>query len=215
MHKCIDASHLFTELQYFKSVWSVFSTRTACTVFIRAFTTSTRLMEYKVCRCSSAKLTYTQVDNKKTSLFQIYSHTLFFLITPLFFHSLIYTGIIGKKHVGPGSVYPFDFAYTEENSSVLQVGRNITRIKLLVRKFFKTHKEEAFERRQKTEENKDKDEERPFLLYVAFHDTHRCGHSQPQYGAFCEKFGNGEMGMGRIPDWKPEYYTPEQVKVSK
>ncbi|XP_044202042.1 N-sulphoglucosamine sulphohydrolase [Thunnus albacares] len=130
----------------------------------------------------------------------------------------IHTGIIGKKHVGPGSVYPFDFAYTEETNSVLQVGRNITRIKLLVRKFFKTHKDEAFERRQKKEENKGdregiKDEERPFFLYVAFHDTHRCGHSQPQYGAFCEKFGNGEMGMGRIPDWTPEYYTPEQVKV--
>uniref|UniRef100_A0A8D2ZWJ9 N-sulfoglucosamine sulfohydrolase (sulfamidase) n=1 Tax=Scophthalmus maximus TaxID=52904 RepID=A0A8D2ZWJ9_SCOMX len=99
----------------------------------------------------------------------------------------VHTGIIGKKHVGPGSVYPFDFAYTEENGSVLQVGRNITRIKLLVRKFFQTHKEEANER--------------------------RCGHSQPQYGAFCEKFGNGEMGMGRIPDWTPEYYTPDQVKV--
>lgn len=105
--------------------------------------------------------------------------------------------------MGPGSVYPFDFAYTEENSSVLQVGRNITRIKLLVRKFFQAHKEdEASEQ-----------EERSFFLYVAFHDTHRCGHSQPQYGAFCEKFGNGEIGMGRIPDWKPVYYTPEQVKV--
>lgn len=116
----------------------------------------------------------------------------------------IHTGIIGKKHVGPGSVYPFDFAYTEENSSVLQVGRNITRIKLLVRKFFQAHKEDKVNVQQ---------EERPFFLYVAFHDTHRCGHSQPQYGAFCEKFGNGEIGMGRIPDWKPVYYTPEQVKV--
>jgi len=118
--------------------------------------------------------------------------------------------------VGPGSVYPFDYAYTEENNSVLQVGRNITRIKLLVRKFFQTHNEEAVEHRRKKKENKDsvKDDERPFFLYVAFHDTHRCGHSQPQYGAFCEKFGNGEMGMGRIPDWTPEYYTPEQVKVS-
>ncbi|XP_013361446.1 PREDICTED: N-sulphoglucosamine sulphohydrolase isoform X4 [Chinchilla lanigera] len=48
------------------------------------------------------------------------------------------TGIIGKKHVGPEAVYPFDFAYTEENGSVLQVGRNITRIKLLVRKFLQT-----------------------------------------------------------------------------
>jgi N-sulfoglucosamine sulfohydrolase len=79
------------------------------------------------------------------------------------------------------------------------VGRNITRIKLLVRKFFQTQRKE--------------EEERPFFLYVAFHDTHRCGHSQPQYGAFCEKFGNGQSGMGRIPDWKPEYYTPDQVKV--
>lgn len=106
--------------------------------------------------------------------------------------------------MGPGSVYPFDFAYTEENGSVLQVGRNITRIKLLVRKFFQAHKEDKVTLQQ---------EERSFFLYVAFHDTHRCGHSQPQYGAFCEKFGNGEKGMGRIPDWKPVYYTPDQVKV--
>lgn len=54
---------------------------------------------------------------------------------------------------------------------------------------------------------------RPFFLYVAFHDPHRCGHSQPQYGAFCEKFGNGESGMGWIPDWKPQIYSPEQVQV--
>ncbi|XP_004066210.4 N-sulfoglucosamine sulfohydrolase isoform X2 [Oryzias latipes] len=120
------------------------------------------------------------------------------------------TGIIGKKHVGPGSVYPFDFSYTEENASVLQVGRNITRIKLLVRKFFQTHKQETEAGRRRIP---DGSEDRPFFLYVAFHDPHRCGHSQPQYGAFCEKFGNGETGMGSIPDWKPVHYTPEQVKV--
>ncbi|KAM6468571.1 N-sulfoglucosamine sulfohydrolase isoform 1-T1 [Liasis olivaceus] len=107
----------------------------------------------------------------------------------------IRTGIIGKKHVGPEAVYPFDFAYTEENSSMLQVGRNITRIKLLVRKFLQSV------------------DEKPFFLYVAFHDPHRCGHSQPQYGVFCEKFGNGEPGMGWIPDWKPELYHPDQVQV--
>lgn len=50
-------------------------------------------------------------------------------------------GIIGKKHVGPEAVYPFDFAYTEENSSVLQVGRNITRIKALVRQFLQSQDE--------------------------------------------------------------------------
>uniref|UniRef100_A0A3Q1LQX3 N-sulfoglucosamine sulfohydrolase n=2 Tax=Bos TaxID=9903 RepID=A0A3Q1LQX3_BOVIN len=54
---------------------------------------------------------------------------------------------------------------------------------------------------------------RPFFLYVAFHDPHRCGHSQPQYGAFCEKFGNGESGMGRIPDWTPQTYNPKDVQV--
>ncbi|XP_073444190.1 N-sulphoglucosamine sulphohydrolase isoform X1 [Dendrobates tinctorius] len=115
---------------------------------------------------------------------------------PLLLHQAgIRTGIIGKKHVGPEPVYPFDFAYTEENSSVLQVGRNITRIKLLVRKFLQSK------------------DQRPFFLYVAFHDPHRCGHSQPQYGPFCEKFGNGDPGMGRIPDWTPQYYVPEQVQV--
>ncbi|KOC65833.1 N-sulfoglucosamine sulfohydrolase [Habropoda laboriosa] len=107
----------------------------------------------------------------------------------------IRTGIIGKKHVGPSNVYPFDFSQTEENNSILQVGRNITKIKLLVREFLSQNKTE------------------PFFLYIAFHDPHRCGHSNPQYGNFCEKFGNGDVGMGTIPDWYPIYYQWEQVKV--
>ena len=49
------------------------------------------------------------------------------------------------------------------------------------------------------------------FLYVAFHDPHRCGHTQPKYGQFCEKYGNGDPGMGVIEDWTPELYTPEQV----
>ncbi|KYM76805.1 N-sulfoglucosamine sulfohydrolase [Atta colombica] len=107
----------------------------------------------------------------------------------------IRTGIIGKKHVGPNNVYPFDFAHTEENNSILQVGRNITYIKLLVREFLSQNKTQ------------------PFFLYVAFHDPHRCGHTHPEYGNFCEKFGNGDVGMGTIPDWNPIYYQWEQVKV--
>ncbi|XP_054010771.1 N-sulphoglucosamine sulphohydrolase isoform X1 [Hylaeus anthracinus] len=107
----------------------------------------------------------------------------------------IRTGIIGKKHVGPNSVYPFDFSQTEENNSILQVGRNITKIKLLVREFLSNN------------------DTRPFFLYVAFHDPHRCGHSHPEYGNFCEKFGNGDVGMGNIPDWYPIYYQWDQVKV--
>ena len=54
---------------------------------------------------------------------------------------------------------------------------------------------------------------RPFFLYIGFHDPHRCGHTQPQFGAFCEKFGNGEPGMGTIPDWKPVMYDPKDVLV--
>ncbi|XP_076669975.1 N-sulfoglucosamine sulfohydrolase [Andrena cerasifolii] len=107
----------------------------------------------------------------------------------------IRTGIIGKKHVGPNNVYPFDYSQTEENNSILQVGRNITKIKLLVREFLSENRTQ------------------PFFLYVAFHDPHRCGHSHPEYGNFCEKFGNGDVGMGNIPDWQPIYYQWDQVKV--
>ncbi|KAG8038959.1 hypothetical protein G9C98_003266 [Cotesia typhae] len=47
----------------------------------------------------------------------------------------------------------------------------------------------------------------------AFHDPHRCGHTNPEYGNFCEKFGNGDVGMGTIPDWSPIYYQWEQVQL--
>ncbi|XP_014285239.1 N-sulphoglucosamine sulphohydrolase isoform X1 [Halyomorpha halys] len=107
----------------------------------------------------------------------------------------IKTGIIGKKHVGPEEVFPFDFSETEENNSILQVGRNITKIKHLVRNFFEMTKNS------------------PFLLYVGFHDPHRCGHSNPKYGNFCEQFGNGKPGMGLIPDWTPMIYKQDDVIV--
>ncbi|GAB1599169.1 N-sulphoglucosamine sulphohydrolase-like [Argonauta hians] len=116
---------------------------------------------------------------------------------PLILHQAnITTGIIGKKHVGPDYVYPFDYSKTEENESILQVGRNITRIKELVRQFLK------------------ETGSKPFLLYIGFHDPHRCGHTHPQFGAFCEKFGDGiTNGSGIIPDWKPIHYDPEDVIV--
>ena len=107
------------------------------------------------------------------------------------------TGIIGKKHVGPSGVYNFNVEHTEENHSILQVGRNITHIKLLVGQFLQ----------------KAKNQNQNFFLYVAFHDPHRCGHTHPEFGDFCEKFGNGLPGMGVIPDWNPLYYKPEDVLV--
>ena len=41
----------------------------------------------------------------------------------------------------------------------------------------------------------------------------RCGHTEPQFGSFCEKYGNGEPGMGSIPDWSPALYPPELIPV--
>lgn len=48
---------------------------------------------------------------------------------------------------------------------------------------------------------------------MSFHDPHRCGHTDPQFGPFCERFGSGEEGMGLIPDWHPIYYQWEQVQL--
>lgn len=107
----------------------------------------------------------------------------------------IRTGLIGKKHVGPASVFKFDYEMTEEGHSINQVGRNITHIKLLVRDFLKSTNDSQF------------------FLMVAFHDPHRCGHITPEYGPFCERFGSGEEGMGLIPDWHPIYYQWQQVQL--
>lgn len=105
----------------------------------------------------------------------------------------IKTGIIGKKHVGPADVYKYDYEKTEFQHPMLQVARNITNMKLLVREFFATNSS------------------MPFLLYIGFNDCHRC--PENKYGDFCEKFGNGQPGYGDIPDWKPQYYDPADVIV--
>lgn len=63
-------------------------------------------------------------------------------------------------------VYPFEYEFTEEQYPMLQVGRNITFMKLLARNFFE----------QSQQDN------RPFFLYIGFHDPHRCGSTNPQYG---------------------------------
>lgn len=102
-------------------------------------------------------------------------------------------GIIGKKHFGPDTVYPFPFSYTELDGYNLNlVGRNITYMNTLVQKFFTEAKQ------------KDK----PFFLYVAFFDVHRgCG------ATFCEHYGDGTGKNNVIPDWTPIDYKPEDVEV--
>ncbi|XP_071479780.1 N-sulphoglucosamine sulphohydrolase-like [Diadema antillarum] len=104
----------------------------------------------------------------------------------------IHTGMIGKKHVGPTYVYKFDFERDSDTLPILQCARNITQMKLYVREFFAQNKTS------------------PFMLYVGFNDAHRCG---GKYGEFCEKYGNGEKGMGIIEDWTPRYYDPKDVHV--
>ena len=59
-------------------------------------------------------------------------------------HNLnISVGIIGKKHVGPDTVYKFDYEQTEENHSILQIGRNITLMKEKVREFLSMAKQNS------------------------------------------------------------------------
>ena len=52
----------------------------------------------------------------------------------------------------------------------------------------------------------------PFFLYVGFGDCHRCSESGAS-GAFCENYGSGKPNMGQIPDWKPRWFSPEEVIV--
>ncbi|XP_052762938.1 N-sulphoglucosamine sulphohydrolase-like [Mya arenaria] len=140
-----------------------------------------------------------QHQNGMYGLHQGYHHFMTFnevqSLPKILHNNGIRTGIVGKKHVGPEHVYPFDYAETEEHHSILKVGRNITYMRNLVRKFLSAN------------------DSRPFFLYIGFHDPHRCGHTNPQYGAFCEKYGNREPGMGNIPDWEPVHYDPDKVKV--
>ncbi|XP_072168361.1 N-sulphoglucosamine sulphohydrolase-like [Diadema setosum] len=108
----------------------------------------------------------------------------------------IYTGIVGKKHIGPDSVYKFDFEETELNNDELQISRNITLMKGFVQDFLA------------------KTQSRPFFLYVGLKDPHRAQDKDvDRYGLFSEKFGNGEEGMGVIPDWTPFHYSPHEVIV--
>ena len=106
-----------------------------------------------------------------------------------------WTGIIGKKHVAPEPVFPFGFSRTElDGYNLMQVGRNITVMKQYAREFLTIAKQA----------------DKPFFLYIGFHDCHRAGGS---VGEFAEKFGDGSPGQGVIPDWTPVTYDIQDVYV--
>lgn len=107
----------------------------------------------------------------------------------------IWYRMIGKKHVGPEPVYPFPFSYTELDGYNLNlVGRNITFMNEKMTEFLQIAQEKK----------------KPFFLYMAFFDVHRCGGN---LGEFCELYGDGDEGHGTIPDWKPKKYDPSTVEV--
>ena len=141
----------------------------------------------------------------------------------------VLTGHCGKKNIGPPETFKFDFEESEETHiSITQIGRNITRINQLRLHMFNKNiiKSEISSNvllnacnhqlslKQCVDSFFDKlTENQDFFLYVAFHDPHRCGHTQPQFGNFCERFGNKDFGgkYGLIPDWTPQYVDPTKL----
>lgn len=106
------------------------------------------------------------------------------------------TGIIGKRHVKPDSVYKFEFDASDAVYDLQQVGRNITFMKEKMKQFLASN------------------DTRPFFLYLAFHDPHRNPAAASRgLGQFMEKWGDGGPGHGLIPDWTPVTYDPNDVTV--
>jgi len=124
------------------------------------------------------------------------------------------TGILGKYHVGPMQNYQFTYGLSKEycwagatgnyatqdvssycNADYNEVSRNITSMKLRARQFLT-----------------EIEPEKPFFLYVGWGDCHRCGF-ESEIGTFCEFYGSPEHKQGTIPDWKPKFFSPEEVIV--
>eukprot|EP01084_Bolivina_argentea_P077852 141273_1 len=79
-------------------------------------------------------------------------------LSKILMNNSYYTGIIGKYHISPQTIYPFNYSKTEADGFNLnQVGRNITLIKQYVIDFF----------------DNQRPANQPFFLEIAFHDTHR------------------------------------------
>ena len=125
------------------------------------------------------------------------------------------TGIVGKHHIGPLPNFNFtygtsaeycwagalgnplnfgDRAQSECHRPYNSVTRNLTNMKMHARRFLLL------------------EPEKPFFLYVAWGDVHRCGYKSA-VGSFCEFYGSGKNGQGIIPDWTPTFYDPKDVVV--
>lgn len=96
------------------------------------------------------------------------------------------TGFIGVNDLRPQSAFPYDYQQTDQNNNGMNIARNITLINQYVYDFL----------------NQGGD----FFLVVSLGDVMRC--PETKYGQFCENFGDGSPGMGKIPDWTPATYDP-------
>jgi N-sulfoglucosamine sulfohydrolase len=118
------------------------------------------------------------------------------------------TGIIGKYHVNPASVYNFSYGNNPLGPGGCQAGasdqcpdvdynfasRNITNMKEQAAAFL----------------DYAQSQDQPFLLYGGFGDSHRCGGA---VGEFCELYGLDAGGKSTIPDWAPQRWDPADVEV--
>ena len=116
-------------------------------------------------------------------------------------------------------VYYFDFMRTIDTGyNTNQVGRNITQVILSGFYIFninflpfhhrktqmKLYMVDFFESALPTPDT-------PWLLYMAFIDTHRgCGDDR---GPFCNHWGNGSEAMGSIADWTPVTYDASTLQL--
>ena len=80
-------------------------------------------MDYTMMFITSILLTKFSVFQGFRFQFGSYHIENIFLVSRILNDHKIRTGIIGKKHVGPEAVYPFNFAQTEENNSINSVGK--------------------------------------------------------------------------------------------
>ncbi|KAK0054965.1 N-sulfoglucosamine sulfohydrolase [Biomphalaria pfeifferi] len=103
------------------------------------------------------------------------------------------TGMIGLESLGPESVFGFNYRQTDSNHDDLSISRNISFISSYVKDFLTQHRRENF------------------FLVVSLGDAERC--KRPEYGQFCEDFGDEQDPAGSIPGWKPSTYNASSLRL--
>jgi len=121
------------------------------------------------------------------------------------------TGIIGKYHVAPVANFNFSWGNSPTGPGGCQAGASDiacpdTNYNLVARNISYMAEQAALFLDYAAARGA------PWLLYVGFGDSHRCGGDA--VGEFCELFGiDRATGESTIPDWKPFRIAPADVEV--